>query len=297
MSGPVEIRTGQNIPWLHIGILAGRGTAAISAPEPAPGYQALRTPLQIDRVAAAARRTVLHGETDVIPQAGARDSARWCARRILSNAANSDATVNKFAIRNARIESPDQAAHRECRFSLNRGIGFFAKEREMKFRHGLALVCAGALAFAAAGSALASGPGGGGGGAAGGGGGGAGGGGGGGAAPGPGPIGNPPSTEPLVMIGTGATVQIKLGQTLQFAVEVQDGPNQPTLEMTTAPAGMSTEQFFITRPNLAKGTPWEVREFVLYTPNQAGTFEALFTGTDPVTGAIVTGTWMLVVTP
>jgi hypothetical protein len=43
--------------------------------------------------------------------------------------------------------------------------------------------------------------------------------------------------------------------------------------------------------NLAKGTPWEVREFVLYTPNQAGRFEALFTGTDPLTGATVTGTW------
>jgi hypothetical protein len=154
-------------------------------------------------------------------------------------------------------------------------------DEQMKFRNGLVLACAGALALAAGGSALASGGGPGGGG----------GGGGGGGSPGPGPIGTPPSTEPLVMIGGSVSTQIKLGQTLQFAVEVQDGPNQPTLEMTTAPAGMTSEQFFITRPNLAKGTPWEVREFVLYTPNQAGTFEALFTGTDPVTGATVTGTW------
>ena len=166
----------------------------------------------------------------------------------------------------------------------------------MKFRNGMVLACVGALALAAGGSALASGGGPGGGGAAGGGGGGGGAGGGGGS-PGPGPIGTPPSTEPLVMIGGSATTSIKLGQTLQFAVEVQDGPNQPTLEMTSAPPGMTTDQFFITRPNLAKGTPWEVREFVLYTPSQAGTFEALFTGTDPVTGAIVTGTWTIVVTP
>jgi len=160
----------------------------------------------------------------------------------------------------------------------------------MKFRQGLAFVCAGALAFAAVGDALASGPGGAGGVAGGG-------GGGGGAAPGPGPVGTPPSTEPLVMIGGSATTTIKVGQTLQFAVEVQDGPNQPTLEMTTAPLGMSTVQFFIARPNLAKGTPWEVREFVLYTPSQVGTFDAFFTGTDPVTGATVTGTWTIVVTP
>ena len=155
----------------------------------------------------------------------------------------------------------------------------------MKLQCGSALACALLLAIGS-GGALASGPGGGGGG-----------GGGGGPAPGPGPVGNPPSTEPLVMIGGSATTQIKLGQTLQFAVEVQDGPNQPTLEMTAAPPGMTTDQIFISRPNLAKGTPWEVREFVLYTPNQAGTFEALFTGTDPITGATVTGIWTIVVTP
>jgi hypothetical protein len=162
----------------------------------------------------------------------------------------------------------------------------------MKFRHGLALVCAGALAFAAAGYALASGPGGGG--AAGGGGGVAGGGGG---TPGPGQTGTPPSTEPLVMIGAGAAIQIRVGQTLEFAVEVQDGPHQPTLEMTTAPAGMTSNQIFIGRPNLAKGTPWIVSEFVLYTPSEAGTFEAVFTGTDPVTGATVSGVQVITVTP
>jgi hypothetical protein len=165
----------------------------------------------------------------------------------------------------------------------------------MKLRYGSALVCALVLAIGA-GGALASGPGGGG---AGGGGvaGGGGGGGGAGRAPGPGPVGTPPSTEPLVMIGSGATTTIKVGQSLEFAMEVQDGPNQPTLEMTSAPAGMTTEQIFISPPNLAKGTAWQVHLFVLYTPNQAGTFEALFTGMDPVTGAMVTGISTIIVTP
>jgi hypothetical protein len=99
------------------------------------------------------------------------------------------------------------------------------------------------------------------------------------------------------MIGTGAAIQIRVGQTVEFAVEVQDGPRQPTLEMTTAPAGMTSVQIFIDPPNLAKGTAWQVHEFVLYTPSQVGTFEAVFTGTDPVTGATVSGIQSFTVTP
>ena len=99
------------------------------------------------------------------------------------------------------------------------------------------------------------------------------------------------------MIGAGAAIQIRVGQTLEFAVEVQDGPRQPTLEMTTAPPGVTSVQIFIDPPNLAKGTAWQVHEFVFLTASQVGTFEAVFTGTDPVTGATVSGTQLITVTP
>jgi hypothetical protein len=177
---------------------------------------------------------------------------------------------------------------------LGCGIGFFVKEREMKFRHGLALVCASALAIAA-GGALASGPGGGG--AAGGGGGVPGGGGGGGGAPGPGQAGTPPNTQPLTSTTPNSTIQTKVGQGIRFGVEAQEGQNEPMIALTTAPAGMVIGSTAASRPDLAKGTPWIViAQTNIWTPTQAGTFDAVFTLSD-VTGATGTVTYTIVVTP
>jgi hypothetical protein len=165
---------------------------------------------------------------------------------------------------------------------LGCGIGFFVKEREMKFRHGLALVCAGALAIAA-GGALASGPGGGG--AAGGGGG----------APGPGQTGTPPNTQPLTSTSPGGTLQLTVGQPVVFGVEAQEGQNEPTVLLTTAPTGMVLGTISVSRPDLAKGTPWIVLANIsAWTPTQAGTFDAVFTLSD-ITGVTRTVTFTLVV--
>jgi hypothetical protein len=149
----------------------------------------------------------------------------------------------------------------------------------MKFRNGLVLACAGALALAA-GSALASGPGGGGGGGG----------------PGPGP-GTPPNTQPLMSTTPDTTMQTAVGQAIRFGVEAQDGQNEPTIALTTAPAGMEIGATAAGRPNLAKGTPWIViAQTNIWTPTQAGTFEAVFTLSD-ATGAVKLVTTTIVVTP
>jgi hypothetical protein len=50
------------------------------------------------------------------------------------------------------------------------------------------------------------------------------------------------------------------------------------------------------RPNPAKGTPWLViAQTNIFTPTEAGTFEAVFTLTDPVTGMTKQVTFTIVV--
>jgi hypothetical protein len=93
------------------------------------------------------------------------------------------------------------------------------------------------------------------------------------------------------------TIQTAVGQAIRFGVEAQDGQNEPTIELTTAPAGLEIGATAASRPNLAKGTPWIViAQTNIWTPTQAGTFEAVWTLMD-VTGAVKQVTTTIVVTP
>jgi hypothetical protein len=154
----------------------------------------------------------------------------------------------------------------------------------MSFRYGLVLAFAGALAFAAVGDVLAAGPGGGGG---------AGGGGGGGGGSGK-PVNT--NTSPLASTTPDTTLQTTVGQAIRFGVEAQDGQNEPTIELSSPLAGLEIATISASRPNPAKGTPWLViAQTNIFTPTEAGTFEAVFTLTDPVTGMTKQVTFTIVV--
>jgi hypothetical protein len=158
------------------------------------------------------------------------------------------------------------------------------EEKFMRVSPALSAIFAATLLLGTAAAALAAGGGGGGGGgpAVGGGPGGGGGGGGGTAVP-------PPQPKVPLAIGASESLIAFVGHPTELESQVLDSNRQPTLELSTAPAGMVVNSQIVSPP--IRGGSWSVIDMTnawVPTRDQLGLNNVVFTATDPVTHAAVT---------
>ena len=139
----------------------------------------------------------------------------------------------------------------------------------MRVSPAMSVVFAAALLLGTAASALAAGGGGGG---------------------GPGGGGGGATAVPLA-IGASVSLVAFVGHPTEVESQVLDGKRQPTLELSTAPAGMVVNSQIVSPP--IRGGSWTVIDMTnawVPTRDQLGLNNVVFTATDPVTHAAVTQT-------